>query len=115
MLKLDNTGAWVIEVFIITLCSNELRLLNPYRGCSIRAIPARFDVIRCALLCRRYTKTEVGRADGFNRQFSLIFAYFHVNSVDKSYRKAIINYLRESNTKMLTSKRQVIFCIYLIM
>ena len=39
--------------FIIPLCSNELRILNPYRGCSIRAIPAPFDVTRCALLCRR--------------------------------------------------------------
>ena len=34
---------------IIPLCSNELRILNPYRGCSIGAIPARFDSARMFL------------------------------------------------------------------
>ena len=42
---------------------------------------------------------EVGRADGLLANFRVFWPYFGVNSVDKSYRKAIINYLRESKTK----------------
>ena len=28
---------------IIPLCPNELRILNPYKGCSVSEIPASFD------------------------------------------------------------------------
>ena len=96
-------------------------------GCAVFIrIQALFDVSRYALLCRRWyshhCRPEVGRADSFNRQFSLIFAffayirvfspYFRVNSVDKSCRKAIINYLRESNTKIRENKRKSAVVVY---
>ena len=38
--------------------------------------------------------------------FRVFSPYFRVNSVDKSYRKAIINYLRESNTKIGENRRE---------
>ena len=38
--------------------------------------------------------------------FRLFSPYFRVNSVDKSYRKAIINYLRESKTKIRENTRK---------
>ena len=38
--------------------------------------------------------------------FRLFSLYFRVNSVDKSYRKAIINYLCESNTKIGENRRK---------
>ena len=72
----------------------------------MRSLPALTlpGTLSCAGGTHRVERPEVGRADGFNRQFSLIFAvfspYFRAKSVDKSYRKAIINYLRESKTKI---------------
>ena len=48
---------------------------------------------------------EVGRADGLLANFRVVWPYFHVNSVDKSNRKAIINYLRESKTKIRENPR----------
>ena len=86
----NESGQWSIVcisgeiysgyLFIIPLWTYKLRILNPYRVCSIHAIPAPFDVTRCALLCRRHYRhhyrPEVGRADSFNHQFLLIFAYF---------------------------------------
>ena len=37
--------------------------------------------------------------------FRLFSPYFRVNSVDKSYRKAVINYLHESNNKIGENRR----------
>ena len=48
---------------------------------------------------------EVGRAAGLLTNFRVFWPYFGVNSVDKSYRKAIINYLRESKTKIGENRR----------
>ena len=64
-----------------------------------------------ALSCAGGTqRSGVGRADGFNCQFSRISAvfspYFRLNNVDKSYRKAIINYLRKSKAKIGENRRK---------
>ena len=92
-----------IHNFIIPLCSNKLRILHLYRGCSICAIPALFDVTR-SLSCREVDKKAGSQpSDGVYSPifayFRVFWPYFRVNSVDKSYRKAIINYLRENNAK----------------
>ena len=50
--------------------------------------------------------TEVGCAMNSNRQFSLIFSYFCVNSIEKLYRKACINNLCESKAKILENCRK---------
>ena len=49
---------------------------------------------------------EVGRADGLPANFRVFWPYFRFISVDKSNRKAIINYLRESKTKIRENPRK---------
>ena len=88
-----------VGISIIPLCSNELRILDPCQWCSIREIPAPFDVIRYALLYRRYAKPEIGERTVLIANFRVVLRYFRVNSVDKSYRKAINIYLTKNNSK----------------
>ena len=96
--------ASLVCLFIIPLCSNKLRILNLYRGCSIRVIPALSDLVPSfpslpdsLSSAGARERPEIGRANGFNQQFlfayfRVVLCYFCVNSIEKSYRKAIINY-----------------------
>ena len=101
----------LLEYFIIPLCPNELRILNSYRVCSICEIPASFDsagtspslpgALSCAGDINKCRKSAVRTILIANFcYFRVFWPYFRINSVDKSCRKAIINYLRKSNTKI---------------
>ena len=105
-----------VHSFIIPLCSNELRILNPYWGCSIREIPASFDsagtspslpgALSCAEDSNERRKSAGGRFSSPVFPYFCVFSlYFRVNRVGKSYRNAIINYLCESKTKIRENPR----------
>ena len=55
------------------------------------------------LSCTGGTRTGSRQSDGVYSPifayFRVVLRYFRVNSVEKSYRKAIINYLRKNNVK----------------
>ena len=103
----------IITGFIIPLWSYTLRILNPYRGCCINAIPALSDwagtvpsftgPLSCARDINKCQKSAAWTVIITN--FRVFWLYFRINSVDKSYRKAIINYLRESNSKIDDNRR----------
>ena len=99
---------------IIPLCSNELRLLNPYRGAVFSEIPARFDSagtspslpgeLSCAGDKNKRRKSAARWIMIAN--FRVFWLYFRVNSVEKFYRKAFINNSRENKTKIQENTRK---------
>ena len=93
-------------MFSIPLCPNELGILNLFRVCSIREIPASFDLAGTL----PSLPGALSFAGDINKRrksavWTVSIANFRVSSVDKSCGKAIINYLRESNTKIAKNRR----------
>ena len=60
-----------MSCIIIPQCSYTLRILNPYRGCSIHAIAARFDMAGSIL-------------SSPGAYFRVFWPYFRVNRVGKA-------------------------------